>query len=34
MIDFRIPIFAERLSVTASKIQKFLTSFMKSVLVC
>ena len=34
IIDFRIPIFTERLSVAASKIHKFLTSFMKSVLEC
>ena len=33
IIDFRITIFTERLSVTASKIHKFLTSFVKSVLV-
>ena len=30
--DFRIPIFTERLPVAASKIHKFLTSFLKSVL--
>ena len=34
IIDFRKPIFAERLSVAASKIHKFPTSFMKSVLEC
>ena len=34
IIDFRIPIFIERLSAATSKIHKFLTSFMKSVLVC
>ena len=33
IIDFRKPIFTDRLSVAASKIYKFLTSFMKSVLV-
>ena len=34
IINFRIPILTERLSVGASKISKFFTSFMKSVLVC
>ena len=34
IIDFGKPIFAKRLSVAASKIHKFLASFMKSVLEC
>ena len=34
IIDFRIPIFTERLSEATSKIHKFLTSFIKSLLVC
>ena len=34
IIDFRIAVFTIRLSVTASKIHKFFTSSMKSVLVC
>ena len=34
IIDIKIPIFTKRLSVATSKIHKFLTSFIKSVLVC
>ena len=34
VIDFRKPILAERLSVAASEIHKFLTSFMKLVPEC
>ena len=31
IIDFRIPILTERLSMAASKIRKFFTFFVKSV---